>query len=181
MRWSSWPAVAADPAELAGYDWSGRTIERHRHEIRGHFGFRVCGKEDGAKLAEFLADGMAQRERRYELVREEFLAECRVRRLEPPSPDQVERYARSALFQAGRRLAGRIAGRLASETAARLLALAGAGDDPGVEDEPDLLRRIKSSPGAVSLSTMVAETEKLTASPRSACRRACSPIWRRQR
>lgn len=57
-------AVGADQADLAGYDWSGRTIERHRGEIRTHFGFRVCGKEDGAKLAEFLADGVAQRERR---------------------------------------------------------------------------------------------------------------------
>jgi len=156
-------AVGADQAELTGYDWSGRTIERHRHEIRGHFGFRVCGKENGDKLAGFLADGVAQRERRYELVREEFLAECQVRRLEPPSPDQVERYVRSALFQAGKRLAGRIAARLDPETIARLLALAGAGEDPGDDAEPDLLRRIKSSPGAVSLSTMLAETEKLTA------------------
>jgi hypothetical protein len=42
-------AVKADPADLAGYDWSGRTIKRHRHEIRAHFGFRLCGEEDGAK------------------------------------------------------------------------------------------------------------------------------------
>lgn len=27
-------AVYADPADLAGYDWSGRTIKRHRTEIR---------------------------------------------------------------------------------------------------------------------------------------------------
>jgi hypothetical protein len=37
-------AVKADPAELAGYDWSGRTIKRHRHEIRAHFGFRLSGR-----------------------------------------------------------------------------------------------------------------------------------------
>jgi len=27
-------AVKADPADLAGYDWPGRTIKRHRTEIR---------------------------------------------------------------------------------------------------------------------------------------------------
>jgi Domain of unknown function (DUF4158) len=54
-------AVKADPAELAGYDWSGRTIKRHRHEIRAHFGFRLCGEEDGAKVVEFLAASAAQR------------------------------------------------------------------------------------------------------------------------
>jgi hypothetical protein len=106
-------AVKADPAELTGYDWSGRTIKRHRHEIRAHFGFRLCGEEDGAKVVEFLAAGAAQRERRYELIKEEFLAECRLRSLEPPSADQVDRYVRSALSQVGKLLAGRVAGRLA--------------------------------------------------------------------
>src|SRR5260370_42460503 len=36
-------------------------------------------------------------ERRYELIKEEFLAECRLRSLEPPSADQADRYVRSAL------------------------------------------------------------------------------------
>ena len=156
-------AVKADPAELAGYDWSGRTIKRHRHEIRAHFGFRLCGEEDGAKVVEFLAAGAAQRERRYELVKEEFLAECRLRSLEPPSADQTDRYVRSALSQAGKLLAGRVAGRPASETLGKLLTLIGAGDDRGEDEEPDLLRKIKSSPGAVSLATMLGEIGKLTA------------------
>jgi Domain of unknown function (DUF4158) len=151
-------AVKADPADLAGYDWSGRTIKRHRTEIRQHFGFRECGKEDGAKLAEFLAGDAAQRERRYELIKEQFLGECRLRQLEPPSADQVERYVRSALFQAGKLLARRIMDQLTPETAGRLLALIGADDVPEDEgEEPDLLRMIKSSPGGVSLSTMLAE------------------------
>ncbi len=157
-------AVKADPADLAGYDWSGRTIKRHRTEIRQHFGFRECGKEDGAKLAEFLAGDAAQRERRYELIKEQFLGECRLRQLEPPSADQVERYVRSALFQAGKLLARRIMDQLTPETAGRLLALIGAGDVPEDEGEaPDLLRMIKSSPGGVSLSTMLAEIGKLKA------------------
>ena len=157
-------AVKADPADLAGYDWSGRTIKRHRTEIRQHFGFRECGKEDGAKLAEFLAAGAAQRERRYELIKEQFLGECRLRPEEPPSADQVERYVRSALFQAGKLLARRIMDQLTPETVGRLLTLIGVGDVPEDEDEePDLLRMIKSPPGAVSLSTMLAEIGKLKA------------------
>jgi hypothetical protein len=46
-------SLKADPASVADYDWSGRTIERHRGEIRRHFGFRVCGEDEGAKLALF--------------------------------------------------------------------------------------------------------------------------------
>ena len=62
-------AIDTDRAGLLGYDWSGRTVERHRGEIRRHFGFRVCGNEDSAKLVEQLAGDVTQRERRYEVVR----------------------------------------------------------------------------------------------------------------
>lgn len=120
-------AVKADPADLAGYDWSGRTIKRHRTEIRQHFGFRECGKEDGAKLAEFLASGVAQRERRYELIKEQFLGECRLRQLEPPSADQVERYP-----------VGVVPGRQAAGPADH--GPAGTGDGPSAAD-PDRCRR----------------------------------------
>ncbi|MFD0662208.1 DUF4158 domain-containing protein [Thermocatellispora tengchongensis] len=32
------------PSSLGLYDWSGRTIERHRGEIRDHLGFRDCSR-----------------------------------------------------------------------------------------------------------------------------------------
>ena len=60
-------------------------------------------------------------------------------------------------------LAGRVAGRLTPETAGRRLALIGVGDGLGEDEDPDLLRMIKSSPGAVSLSTMLAEIGTLAA------------------
>jgi hypothetical protein len=44
-------ALKADPASVAAYDWSGRSIERHHGQIRRHFGFRVCGEAEGEKLA----------------------------------------------------------------------------------------------------------------------------------
>jgi hypothetical protein len=157
-------AVRADQESLGGYDWSGRTIERHRREIREYFGFRLCSKEDAAKLAEFLAGDVAQRERRYEVVKEHFLAECRLRQLEAPSPDQVERFVRSALFQAAKLLAQRVVDRLALETVGRLRALIGVGVGVVPDDEePDLMRTLKAAPGNVSLSSMVAEIDKLTA------------------
>ena len=154
--------LKADPASVAAYDWSGRSIERHHGQIRRHFGFRVCGEAEGEKLAKSLAGDFAQRERRYDMVREQFLGECRVRQLEPPTADQVDRYVRTALFQGARLLSGRIAGRLSGQSVARLLALIGTGDD-GEDEDPDLLRMIKAAPGPVSLASMLAETGKLTA------------------
>jgi len=157
-------ALKADPASMAAYDWSGRSIERHHGQIRRHFGFRVCGEAEGEKLAKSLAGDFAQRERRYDMVREQFLGECRVQQLEPPTPDQVDRYVRTALFQGARLLSGRVTGRLSGQSVARLLALIGTGTGDDVEDEdPDLLRMIKAAPGPVSLGSMLAEIDKLTA------------------
>ncbi|WP_433350551.1 DUF4158 domain-containing protein [Micromonospora sp. CA-111912] len=32
--------VGVEPAEFGLYEWTGRTIEYHRAQIRGHLGFR---------------------------------------------------------------------------------------------------------------------------------------------
>jgi hypothetical protein len=101
------------------YEWSGRTVKRHRAEIRAHFGFRECTVADAGELAGWLAGGSAQEERRYELVRDELLAECRSRSIEPPTPDRVERIVRSGLHRAEKILTARIAGRLPAEVRAR--------------------------------------------------------------
>src|SRR5688572_9824916 len=62
---------------LGLYDWSGRTIERHRDEIRDHLGFRECSVADADKLTDWLAVNVAHAERAPERVREELLKQCR--------------------------------------------------------------------------------------------------------
>ena len=44
--------VGVDPVELAGYEWSGRTFEYHRAQIRRALGFRRFGEDDEARLGE---------------------------------------------------------------------------------------------------------------------------------
>ncbi|MET3720366.1 MULTISPECIES: DUF4158 domain-containing protein [unclassified Arthrobacter] len=45
------------PAEgLVSYMWTGRTIERHRSDIRSVFGFREFTSADEARLAGWLAE-----------------------------------------------------------------------------------------------------------------------------
>ena len=146
------------------YEWTGRTVIRHRAEIRAHFGFRECTVADADDLAGWLAAGYAQEERRYELVRDALLAELRSRSVEPPAPDRVERIVHSGLRQAEKTLVSRISGRLPGEVRARLLALvsADAGDGDS-EADPGLLALIKASAGNVSLASMLTEISRLEA------------------
>lgn len=72
--------VQVPAAELDAYEWSGRTVEYHRAQIRGHLGFRECSVVDADKLTGWLAEHVACKERRPEQVRVELLARCIDRR-----------------------------------------------------------------------------------------------------
>src|SRR5215217_3961738 len=47
--------VGVDTAGLGLYEWSGRTVEYHRAQIRRYLGFRECSVEDADKFTEWLA------------------------------------------------------------------------------------------------------------------------------
>jgi hypothetical protein len=164
--------VKVPPSDLGFYSWSGRTVERHRAEVRRFFGFRTFTVADFDKLTDWLAGDYAQRVRRPELVREQFLAECRTRQLEPPTAGQIDRLVASALARGAETVAARVAGRLGPAVLPRLLALVQTGDsDPDTAEgdaaaeveDPGLLRWIKSAAGDVSLKTMLDEVAKLEA------------------
>jgi len=91
--------VGVEPAELGLYEWTGRTIEYHRAQIRSHLGFRECTVADAEQLTQWLATAVCEAERRTELVRDELLVRCRTERIEPPSAGRIDRIVRSALHQ----------------------------------------------------------------------------------
>jgi Domain of unknown function (DUF4158) len=88
--------VKVDPNEFTGYDWSGRSIERHRAQIRKALGFRECTVGDEDKLAGWLAEEVCPFESGEERLREALLARCRAERLEPPGPSRIDRVLGSA-------------------------------------------------------------------------------------
>lgn len=47
--------VGVPASELGLYGWTGRTVERHRSQVREHLGFRECSVEDADRLAVWLA------------------------------------------------------------------------------------------------------------------------------
>ncbi|MFJ8095944.1 DUF4158 domain-containing protein [Streptomyces griseofuscus] len=166
--------VQVPAAELDAYEWSGRTVEYHRAQIRGHLGFRKCSVSDADKLTAWLAEHVACKERRPEQVRVELLARCRTECIEPPTPGRCDRIVGAALRVAEESLAARISARITAESIERIVALVAGGDqeddvEPGDagtgegEDGPPVLGKIKEAPGNVSLETMLTEIDKLLA------------------
>ncbi|MGH3821654.1 MAG: DUF4158 domain-containing protein [Pseudonocardiaceae bacterium] len=160
--------VGVPAAELAFYDWSGRTIKAHRVQIRQALGFRECSVADADKLTEWLVTNVTQVERAAERVREELLARCRAERVEPPTGGRIDRIVRSALHRGEELLVARVVARLPVAVRARLVVLVAADSDDDGDgreggDGPAVLASIRSDPGNVSLNTMLTEIAKLEA------------------
>jgi len=126
--------VRVPAADLGLYEWTGRTIERHRAQIRTYLGFRECSIEDADKLAAWLASEVCEAERQHDRVREQLLIRCRTERIEPPTSGRIDRIARSALRQAEVTLSCRLAGRLSPATIGRLEDLVASEVDEDSED-----------------------------------------------
>src|SRR5882724_3015246 len=162
--------LKAPAGDFGFYEWSGRTIERHRGEIRSHLGFRECSVEDADKLTDWLAVSVAHAERDPDRVRVELLKRMREERIEPPADRRAGRMVASALRTAEQNWFTAIPARLDAAATGRVLALADWGEDAQgeeTEDEPEdpgsLLALIKSMPGNVSLESMLTEIRKLRA------------------
>lgn len=161
--------VKVPAADLGFYDWSGRTIERHRAEIRELLGLRETSLADQAEVTDWLVENVTQVERRPEQVRAELLSWCRLHRREPPSSGRINRIVRSALDRGEKHLVDRICAGLSEQVRARLNELVfGVPDEPGTEadgqlSDRDVLAWVKTDPGRLSLNTMLEEIGKLEA------------------
>jgi Domain of unknown function (DUF4158) len=155
--------LAVGATEIAFYEWSGRTIEFHRAQIRKSLGFRECSVADAEALVEWLVTDVTQSERSGERVREQLMARFRDEQIEPPTSGRIDRIIRSALSRGEDLLFAQVSGRLSVEVRSRMLALivaAGDDDEPG---DPSVLASIRSDVGNVSLNTMLTEIAKLEA------------------
>jgi hypothetical protein len=66
--------VKVSAADIALYDFTGRTIKGHRRELREELGWRPCSVPDAEKLTSWLAEEVCTEERRPEQVRSQLLA-----------------------------------------------------------------------------------------------------------
>ncbi|SLJ60856.1 Tn3 family transposase [Mycobacteroides abscessus] len=143
--------VKVDPAELAAYRWSGRTIEYHRAQIRDAFGFREFTRTDEDKLADWLAHDVCPVELRDEQLRAALLVRCRTEHLEPPG--RSERIIGSARAAFEQQFCDRTVAHLSGQCAERLEDLS----------TRQLLAELKADPGQVGLETLLKEIDKLNA------------------
>lgn len=145
------------------YNWSGRTIKRHRREIREFFGFHECTEADQQKLAVWLASELCGVEFARDRLVEAVVARCRAERMELPTPGQVERLVGSAVRSFDERFCAGTVARLSAETMGlleKLIAEPGA-EEGAVGGGRAFFNELKQDPGAPGLESLLAEVTKL--------------------
>ena len=169
-------ALASDlgvpvPWEPVTFDSTDRTLERQRAEIRTLFDFREATVADAATLGTWLRDHAVAQSRDHDRLAAELQARCRALRIEPPTPERIERIVRGAVRAYEERLTATIHGKLSPEVRGRLDALlhpvSGRPDDDA--DEPSasgaraLLNFVRGDPGRASLDSVMRELDRLQA------------------
>jgi TnpA family transposase len=150
---------------------TGRTVERHRAEIRARFGFREATVADAGDLESWLRDQVATCGGNPADLGALLAARCRALRVEPPAAERVGRIVRAAIRAHDKRLYAGIRNRLTPQTRARLEALLrpaedaeapAAGTDRSSATAPAVLLWLRDGPGRPSLAGVQEELAKLT-------------------
>lgn len=149
---------------------TGRTAERLRAEIRVRFGFREATFADAERLTAWLRDHVAgEVGGDIEPMIARLEACCKELSIEPPTPDRMDRIARSALRAHEDRFHNAVYKRLSPEQRENLDALLRPekfGSENSEQDDvtgstPALLLKLRGHPGRPSLASMQDELAKL--------------------
>jgi len=79
-------------------NWSGRTVERHRSQIRAFLGFRAVTRQDEQDLRKWLLEYLLPHGYQFEQLKDLVYQRLRDARIEPPAPEQVERLIHAATY-----------------------------------------------------------------------------------
>jgi TnpA family transposase len=171
--------LSVEAEDFLNYDWGGRTIERHRAQIRQEFGFREFTEEDEPVLeAWILANYLAFAGRTPAVVRGLVYQHLKSQQIEPLGYQRLDRLVRSCLHQGEVSFSEQISDKLSPEIKKRLDQLLELQSEDAIEDEEEAdesskvtaneetrptsgLQHLRSSTGAVQLKTILTEVKNL--------------------
>ncbi|MFS0635990.1 Tn3 family transposase [Mesobacillus foraminis] len=153
-----------NPDIFSEYDWNGRTITYHRSEIRTYFGFREATLQDVDLMTDWLCKHVLYHSHEFNYVEDKLYQQYRELKIEPPTPDRVERLIRSATYSYEDQFFTSIYQRLSSQTCEgldRLINHLEKVDDTSEAKEAFTFYELKSDPGRIGLETVFKELHKL--------------------
>ncbi len=156
--------LGLSPRQYSQYEWEGRTSSRHRTEIREFLGFREFTIQDGEDLTVWLCDKVLTYERQLSYLESSSYERLRELKLEPPTPERLERLIRSAVSATDQKFCAGIFGQISLFSTQQMDALLNTKD--GFDDDESHFRQsvfnfLKGDPGRTSLQSIFKEISKL--------------------
>ncbi|HEY9741784.1 MAG TPA: Tn3 family transposase [Coleofasciculaceae cyanobacterium] len=162
--------VGVSPQLYENYDWQGRSVKYHRAQIREFFGFREAKVADAASLTEWLAAQVLAYDLKIESLQKAAYQRLRALKIEPPTPERLERITRSAMRTFEERFCATTVLSLSPATIERLDALlkpdvSDTDTQAGIEESSSTLTTplaaLKADPGRIGLDSLQKEVAKL--------------------
>lgn len=168
-----------DASLFAQYDWEGRTIKLHRTQIREQYQFREATNADTQEMTTWLISTRLAADQNMEHLKVKVAERFRELKIEPPTPERVERLIQTACVTYEQQFFESVFARLPASTREQLDTLLERfneeeGEAELEEEEPALSnqetegrprvvrwRDLKASPGAIGLESVLRETDKL--------------------
>ncbi len=156
--------LKVSPKQYREYSFLGRTIERHRAGIREFFGFRELNQEDKQELITWLCEFVLVYDRQTSSLEAAVYQRLRELKLEPPTPEGVERLIRSAVSTTEKAFCAGIFNQIEPGALTKMDALLST-QDAMEEDQSQFKQSIfnflKTDPGRTSLKSIFKEVSKL--------------------
>lgn len=145
------------------YDWNGRTIKRHRAQIRAFLGFREATTKDSQAVDYWLTQQVLRHEHDLEHLKAEVYQQFRQRQIEPPTPERVERLIHSAIHTYEQRFFAAVMQQLSALTRVKLDKLLSSAKvlPNSVQEEQSYFQELKADPGRSGLESILNEITKL--------------------
>jgi len=154
--------LAIDSQLFLEYDWNGRTIKRHRAEIRQIFSFEETKLSDLKGIKEWLIKSVIPENTDFEYSKERVFQKLKTLKLEPPSDLQIDRMIKSAIKAYENTLYNRIYSVLNKETISKIDLLIVGNESENDDNEYNLsFKDFKKAPEGINVDSSLYEIEKL--------------------
>lgn len=90
--------LGIEETNFYNYNWNGRNIKYHRAQIREFFGFHKATKQDINTISEWLCSNILYYDLNIEQLKNRAFKRFRKLRIEPPTLDQIDRLAKSIIY-----------------------------------------------------------------------------------
>ncbi|SHK41876.1 DUF4158 domain-containing protein [Tepidibacter formicigenes] len=148
-----------DPNTLYNYDWTGRSIQYHKAQIRDFFGFKLVTVNDTQEVTDWLIKHINHHNAEAEYLKTEAYKKFREMKIEPPTPERIDRIVKSVIHNYETQFFKETFSKIPKNSLSKIDIL--INNFISYDDSFLSFSELRSDPGRIGLESVFIETKKL--------------------